>query len=343
MSGSETRPPAAVIFGCKGARLGGDERRFFAETQPLGFILFKRNCETPEQLRALVADLRESVGRPGAPVLVDQEGGRVARLTPPHWREAPAAAVFGALAQRDLAAAREAARVNARLIAAELHDLGIDVDCIPLLDVRAPGLHDSIGDRAFADDTDVVAALGRAVCEGLLAGGVLPVVKHVPGYGRALVDSHVELPVVDAARADLEAVDFAPFKALNDMPLAMTAHVLCRAVDGNAPATVSPLVVGEVIRGFIGFDGLLMTDDLSMEALGGAIGARAHAALAAGCDVALHCNGKLDEMREVAAAVRPLDDAGLERWRRAAAMRQAPEPFDAAAALARLDALLAGL
>ena len=330
-----------MIFGCAAARLGDDERRFFADAQPLGFILFKRNCETPDQLRALIADLRDSVARADAPVLIDQEGGRVARLTPPHWRAAPAAARFGDLARRDLTAAREAVRLNARLIAAELDDLGIDVDCIPLLDVRAPGLHDSIGDRAFADDADTVAALGAEVCEGLMAGGVLPVIKHLPGYGRSRVDSHVELPVVDAARVDLEAIDFAPFRTLNDMPLAMTAHVLCRVIDGDAPATVSARVVGEVIRGFIGFDGLLMTDDLSMEALGGAIGERAQAALAAGCDVVLHCNGKPDEMREVAAAVRPLDDAALARVAAAEALYREPEPFDVAAALARLDALLA--
>ncbi len=343
MSGSDAPAPGAAIFGCAGCEISGAEKKFFAAAQPLGFILFKRNCETPDQVRALVGDLRASVGRGDAPVLIDQEGGRVARLVPPHWRASPPGEVFGRLAARDMAAAREATRLNARLIAAELHDLGIDVNCIPLLDVRAPGLHDSIGNRAFSDDAAVVAALGRAVCEGLLAGGVLPVIKHLPGYGRAQVDGHIELPVVDAPRADLERVDFAPFRAFNDIPLGMTAHVLCRAIDGDAPATVSATVIGEVIRGFIGFDGLLMTDDLSMEALGGTIGERAAAALAAGCDVALHCNGEMDDMEAVVGASGRLTPEGLARWRRAATLRRAPEPFDAAAAQARLDALLAGL
>ncbi len=343
MLSSDAPAPGAAILGCAGCELSGAEKKFFAGAQPLGFILFKRNCKTPDQVRALVGDLRASVGRGDAPVLIDQEGGRVARLAPPHWRASPPGEVFGRLAARDMAAAREATRLNARLIAAELHDLGIDVDCIPLLDVRAPGLHDSIGDRAFSDDAGVVAALGRAVCEGLLAGGVLPVVKHVPGHGRALVDSHHALPVADAPRADLEAVDFAPFRDLNDMPLGMTAHLLYPAIDADAPSTTSATVIGEVIRGFIGFDGLLMTDDLSMKALGGSIGERAAAALAAGCDVALHCNGEMDEMEAVAGASGRLTPEGVRRWRRAAALRRAPEPFDAATAQARLDALLAGL
>lgn len=341
MSRHAISPPTAVIFGCAGLRLEPEEQRFFAKVQPLGFILFARNIEAPDQVRALVTSLRESVERADAPVLIDQEGGRVARLKPPHWRVAPAAARFGDLAHLDAALGREAVGLNARLLAAELHDLGIDVDCVPLLDVRTPGLHDAIGDRAFSDEPGMVADLGRAVCEAMLAGGVLPVVKHVPGHGRALVDSHVALPVVDAPRADLEAVDFAPFQALNHMPLAMTAHVLYRAYDGDNPATASLAVVRDVIRGFIGFDGLLMSDDLSMEALGGTIGARATAAIAADCDVALHCNGKMPEMEEVGDAVGHLSDAGVARWTRAAAMRSAPQPFDRAEAFARLDALLA--
>ena len=243
MSRRDIHTPAAVIFGCAGTRLAPEERRFFADANPLGFILFARNCETPDQVRALVTSLRDTVDRADAPVLIDQEGGRVARLKPPHWRAAPAAARFGDLARLDTKLGCEAASLNARLLAAELHELGIDVDCVPLLDVRAPGLHDSIGDRAFSDDPATVTSLGRAVCEAMLAGGVLPVVKHVPGYGRALVDSHLALPVVDVPRADLEAVDFTPFRALNDMPLAMTAHVLCRALDGDNPATSSPTVV----------------------------------------------------------------------------------------------------
>ncbi len=338
---STARTPAAVIFGCAGTRLDPDERRFFADAAPLGFILFARNCESPDQIRVLVSGLRESVGRADAPVLIDQEGGRVARLKPPHWRAAPAPARFGELARRDAALGREAVGLNARLLATELHDLGIDVDCVPLLDVRAPGLHDVIGDRAFSDDAEVVADLGRAVCDGMLAGGVLPVVKHMPGHGRGLVDSHKELPVTDAPRAELEAVDFHAFRALADAPLGMTAHVLYRTIDADAPATTSAIIIREVIRGLIGFDGLLMSDDLSMEALGGTIGARAQAAIAAGCDVALHCNGRMAEMAEVRDSVGPLSDAGAARWSRAAAMRRAPEPIDRDAARARLDALLA--
>ncbi len=338
---SAARPPRAVIFGCAGLTLEDEERRLFAACNPLGLILFARNVQSPAQVAGLVGAFRESVGRADAPVLIDQEGGRVARLGPPHWRAPPAARCFGTLAARDRAVAAEAAVLNSRLIAAELAPLGIDVDCLPVLDVPAPGAHDIIGDRAYGRDAGIVAFLGRAACRGLLAGGVLPVIKHVPGHGRAVADSHLALPVVDADTATLEAVDFAPFRALRDMPLAMTAHIVYRAVDAALPATLSGRVIGDVIRGAIDYDGLLMTDDIGMAALSGAPRDRAAAALEAGCDVVLHCNGDLAEMRDVAAVVGPLSDAAAVRAARAQSARRAPEAFDVRDGAARLEELLA--
>ena len=332
-------PPLAVVFGLAGPRLGEAERRFLAEVRPLGFILFARNCETPDRIRALIADLRACVARDDAPVLIDQEGGRVARLKPPRWRAAPAAARFGVLDARDPGRAAEAARLNARLIAAELAALDITLDCLPVLDLADPEGHDVIGDRAFSHDPETVARLGAAACDGLLADGVLPVVKHMPGHGRARADSHHALPVVDAPLDLLRATDFAPFRALADAPWGMTAHVAYSALD-DRPATVSRRVIGDIIRGEIGFNGVLVSDDLAMEALSGGPGERAAAALAAGCDIALHCSGELDAMRAVAAAARPLDDAALGRLAAAEARRGAPGPFDFEAARARLDALL---
>jgi beta-N-acetylhexosaminidase len=339
LSAREVRPPRAVVLGCHGTVLGDEERRFFGEADPLGFILFRRNCETPDQVRALVASLRGTVGRDDAPVFIDQEGGRVARLEPPHWRAPPPAALFGVFATEDPEAASEAVRLNARLIAAELTDLGISIDCVPVLDVPVEGASDVIGDRAFGADPSLVARLGRDVSEAMIESGVLPVIKHMPGHGRALLDSHHELPRVEAPLELLRETDFAPFRALADAPWGMTAHVIYSAVDDKA-ATVSSRVVEEVIRGDIGFQGVLFSDDLSMNALGGSLGERAVASLAAGCDVVEHCNGKLDEMREVVAAVGPLDDAALARLAAAEARRGAPEPFDRGAALARLATLL---
>lgn len=339
--GSPGRMPRALILGCAGPELGPEEGRFFAAADPLGFILFARNCRDPEQVRRLVDDLRGAVGRASAPVLIDQEGGRVTRLGPPHWRTPPPAARFGELYRRDPAAGTLAAEVNARLIAADLGEAGIDVDCLPVLDLRRPETHEAIGDRAFDGDPEVVAALGRAVCRGLVEGGVLPVIKHVPGHGRARVDSHVDLPAVEADRDELAATDFAPFKALADMPWAMTAHVVYTAIDAAAPATVSATVIGDVIRGEIGFDGLLLSDDLSMAALSGDVAERAQAALAAGCDVALHCNGERAEMEALAGAVGPLSEAAERRFERGRASVAAPEPMDRAALEARLEALLA--
>ncbi len=334
-------PPRAVIFGCHGLDLGGDERRLFSAADPLGFILFERNCHGPQQVRDLVQALREAVGRADAPVLIDQEGGRVCRLKPPGWRAPPPARRFGALAAQDRDAGREAARLNARLMAVELAGLGISVDCAPVLDIPATGSHDIIGDRAYGRDAETVAALGAEVCRGLLAGGVLPVIKHMPGHGRARSDSHRELPTVDARREQLAALDFRPFRALNAMPWGMTAHVLYADIDPDLPATVSKLVIAGVIRDEIGFDGLLLSDDLCMKALSGSFAERTMAALDAGCDVALHCSGEINEMEQVAAAAPVLRDAALARIARGEEMRRAasePAPADMAA---RYDALMA--
>jgi beta-N-acetylhexosaminidase len=329
-----------VIYGCAGPTLSAAEAAFFRDADPYGFILFKRNCQAPDQVKALVAELRATVGRTTAPVLIDQEGGRVARLKPPHWRKAPPAAVFGDLARTSLAAARRAVRLNARLLAAELMDLGIDVDCAPVLDVPVAGAHDIIGDRAFARDPALVAELGREAVEGFLDGGIMPVVKHVPGHGRAAADSHLDLPIVETDRATLEASDFLPFRQLNDAPWAMTAHVLYRAIDPEAATSVSPRVVGEVIRGHIGFNGVLLSDDLSMKALSGDFGDRTRAVLAAGCDLVLHCNGEPEEMAAIADAVEPLSDDALKRLARAEARRRKPEGVDRRAMLDELTALL---
>jgi beta-N-acetylhexosaminidase len=336
-----TAPPRAVIFGCSGPRLAASERRFFAAADPLGFILFRRNCVDPGQTRELVSSLRAAVGRADAPVLIDQEGGRVQRLMPPHWRRAPAPAAFRGIARRDPSRAREAARLNARLMAEEMFRLGVSVDCAPVLDVPAAGAHPVIGDRAAGDTPELAALLGGAACEGLLDGGVLPAIKHVPGHGRASMDSHAALPLVAAPRAELERVDFAPFRALAGMPWAMTAHVLYADLDPAAPATLSPRVIRDVVRGSIGFSGFLVTDDISMGALAGPLEERARAALAAGCDAVIHCNGDAAEMEALAAACGPLGAESLARFRRGESMRRAPKPFDREAALGRLAELMA--
>lgn len=332
---------SAFISGCAGPTLTAEEAAFFRATRPWGFILFARNCETPDQIRALTAALREAADRPEATVLIDQEGGRVQRLGPPHWPAYPAGRVFGELHARDRATGLRATRLGARLIAHDLLDLGIDVDCLPLLDVPVEGAHDVIGRRAYGTTPDVVTELGRAAATGLLDGGVLPVIKHIPGHGRAGVDSHHHLPVVTTSRAVLEATDFPPFRASADLPLAMTAHVVYTAIDADRPATTSKTVIDEVIRGFIGFDGCLMSDDLSMKALAGTLAERTAAALDAGCDLVLHCNGDLAEMREVAAHCRPLEGDALRRALRAEAMRRRPALLDvveAREAFARLTA-----
>ncbi|HWA02852.1 MAG TPA: beta-N-acetylhexosaminidase [Rhizomicrobium sp.] len=331
-----------AIYGCAGPVLSAQERRFFAEARPWGFILFARNVVDRPQLRELVASLREAAGDAAAPVLIDQEGGRVARLRPPGWSARPPAALFGALHARDPDAAREAVHLNTRLIAFDLAEAGINANCIPVLDVPVEGSDAIIGDRAFSRDPAVVADLGASAVEASLKGGVLPVMKHIPGHGRASADSHLALPHVDAGAEALGATDFRTFHALRRCPMAMTAHVVYDAIDPLNPATTSAAVIRDVIRTQIGFDGLLMSDDLSMNALSGPISGRARAALFAGCDVVLHCNGKMEEMREVAEEAKPLDGLPLERARKALAHLREPEPFDPRAAAARL-AELAGL
>jgi beta-N-acetylhexosaminidase len=332
--------------GCAGTELSDQERTLFRDADPLGFILFSRNCGTPAQVRALVAELRACVGRDDAPVLIDQEGGRVARLGPPHWRPSPAAGRFATLARRDRAAATEAARLNARMMAAELRDLGITVDCAPVLDMPQPNADPVIGDRAYGDAPEQIAALGAAVCEGLLAGGVTPTIKHLPGHGRAAVDSHKALPIVEAALDALDLTDFAPFRAVAGMPFGdalwgMTAHVVYSAVDPEAPATTSAPVIEEVIRGTIGFAGFLISDDVEMNALSGRPGERAAAALAAGCDAVLHCSGDLESMSEVLAAAAPLGDIAAERLARAAAARPQPQVLNIDEAEKRLVDIMA--
>ncbi len=329
----------ALIVGCAGLRLEADERAFLRDADPWGLILFRRNCADPDQVRALVAEFRSAVGRDDAPVLIDQEGGRVQRLGPPHWPKYPAARAFATLAANDPLAARELARLGARLIAYDLKGLGITVDCLPVLDVPVSGAHDIIGDRAYGTAPDQVARLGRAAAEGLLAGGVLPVIKHIPGHGRAAADSHADLPVVAATREELEATDFLPFRTLTDMPLAMTAHVVYTAIDPRRPATTSRTVMREVVRGVIGYRGLVMTDDLSMNALKGTLGERARASIRAGCDVVLHCNGTVAEMTEVAAETPKLVGKAARRAEAALdRIRHAPEPFDIDGARARFSA-----
>ena len=306
----------AAIFGVSGQVLTSEERAFFRDVQPLGFILFARNVADPDQMRRLVNDLRASVEHAEAPVLIDQEGGRVQRLKPPHWRAASAAAKFGALASQRAGDGSKAVFLNHQLIGAELAALGVDVDCAPLIDVHQPGAHDVIGDRAFSGDPEQVATLGRAAAEGLMSAGITPVIKHIPGHGRSMVDSHHDLPRVTTSHAELARIDFVPFKRLRDLPWGMTAHIVYEAIDKEMPATLSAKVIAEIIRGEIGFDGLLLSDDLSMKALRGTLGELAKQSIAAGCDIALHCNGKMEEMVQVAAGAPPLSKAGLERYTR---------------------------
>ena len=321
----------AFITGLSGLNVSANERAFLREARPWGLIIFKRNVSTPQQVTELTSAFRDAVGWQ-APVLVDQEGGRVQRLGPPHWPAYPAGAVYGALFDREVSSGLAAARLAGHLIAADLRVLGIDVDCLPLADVLTAGADPVIGDRAYGSEPGKVAAIAGAIAQGLLAGGVLPVVKHLPGHGRATADSHHKLPVVDTDRATLEATDFAAFRPLASLPLGMTAHVVFSAIDPVAPATTSVTMVREVIRGFIGFRGLLMSDDVSMKALSGTIAERSGAAFAAGCDVVLHCNGILSEMAAVAGQAPVLAGEAARRAGAALAQRKAPEQFDVEAA-----------
>ncbi|MCS0505291.1 beta-N-acetylhexosaminidase [Ancylobacter mangrovi] len=334
--------PRAFITGCAETRLSAQETDFLREARPWGLILFRRNVETPEQVAALVSAFRDIVGRPEAPVLIDQEGGRVQRLGPPHWPAYPPAGTFAAIAETgEGPRAVEAARLGARLMAEDLAALGINVDCVPCADLRLPEGHGIIGDRAYGATPDEVVPLARAVAEGMMSGGVLPVLKHIPGHGRARADSHLSLPVVETPRAVLEATDFEPFRRLNDLPLGMTAHVVYAAIDAERPATTSRRMIEEIIRGEIGFDGALMSDDLSMGALEGSLADRAEASFAAGCDLALHCNGDFAEMREVASRSPLLAGEAARRCEAALARLAQPHKIEQAQARAHFSDMIA--
>lgn len=329
----------AFVSGCSGLVLDDEERRFFRDADPWGLILFGRNVSAPDQIRALTAEFRAAVGRDDAPVLIDQEGGRVQRIRPPLALSHPPARRYGALHAADAEAGVTAARIGAELMAGELLALGVTIDCLPVLDLPVDGMTHAIGDRAYADAAEAVAALGGAVVEGMLAGGVLPVIKHMPGHGRATVDSHYHLPKVNADRATLETTDFAPFRALAGSPIGMTGHIVFEAIDAERPATLSPIVLAEIVRGYIGFDGLLLSDDLSMKALSSSLGENAAGAIAAGCDIVLHCNGDMGEMRDVAAAAPRLDGRSAERAARALRLVAGRRAVDLAALADERDRL----
>ena len=331
----------AAIYGLEGLKMTAAERDFFRDAEPAAFILFKRNCGDPGQMLALTDSLRDLAGRDNLPILIDQEGGRVARMRRPEWPDFPAAERFALLYRAAPSSAIEAVRSNARALALMLRQAGVNVDCLPLLDVRQPGATDIIGDRALGNEPMQVAALGRAVLDGLASAGVVGVVKHMPGHGRALVDSHKELPVV-TADADALDVDLAPFERLSWAPMGMTAHVVYSLWDDERPASLSPIVIHDIIRTRIGFDGWLMSDDIGMEALEGDFGSRAAGVVAAGCDAALHCSGKMEEMVAVAKAVPAMTDKGIERLERAMASVNAQDDgIDFAEAIAKRDELLA--
>jgi len=331
----------AFISGCSSTRLTEGERAFFRDVRPCGLILFRRNCENPEQVRALVDAFHEEVGSDEPLVLIDQEGGRVQRLAPPLWRRYPSGRFFGGLHARDPEMAWRRRALGARLIARDLAALGITVNCAPVLDVPVPGAHDVIGDRAYGTTVSQVAALGRAVAEGYLEGGILPVIKHIPGHGRAGADSHHALPVIDASRAELAETDFQPFRAMADMPLAMTAHILIPAIDPALPASISSTIIHDVIRSEIGFDGLLMCDDIGMKALSGGVDTLSRAVLDAGCDVVLHCNGNFAEMTAVADVTPVLSGDTARRFAAARNRLTDPAPFDEERAFALLGEGLA--
>jgi beta-N-acetylhexosaminidase len=333
----------AFITGLAGTTLMAAERDFIRAERPWGFILFRRNIDTPAQVAALTAEVRNVLGEPDAPFLVDQEGGKVQRFRPPNWPLYPAGAAFGRLYDAEPALGLRAARLSARLIADDLAKVGVTVDCLPLADVPVPGADDVIGDRAYGEEPKKVAAIARAVTQGLEEGGILPILKHIPGHGRATADSHLRLPVVDAPKSELESIDFAAFKPLADLPMAMTAHVVFSAYDPAQPATTSATMIERVIRGLIGFQGLLMSDDVGMNALAGSIAERTKALLAAGCDMVLHCSGELPEMQQVARETPELSGTALQRAKAALASRRTAKTLDRVAARAELDELIGRL
>ncbi|KZK98525.1 MULTISPECIES: beta-N-acetylhexosaminidase [unclassified Pseudovibrio] len=316
----------SFISGCFGPELSAEDKVFFRDQQPFGLILFARNMETPAQIRRLCADFREAVGRADAPVFIDQEGGRVQRFGAPHVPVYPAAGTIGRLYAQDVEAAKRAAYLHALLIGLDLRDLGLNANCIPCLDMPIEGASNIIGLRAYGSDAALVSDLGRAAMDGCLAAGVMPVMKHMPGHGRALVDSHLSLPEVTSPLEELEARDFLPFKSLRDCPMGMTAHIVFKEIDGDHPVTQSSYAIQKVIREAIGFDGVLISDDISMKALGGDLKSRVEKIVAAGCDLVLHCNGELDEMKVVASAVPEIDGKRAERIK--AAMQRNTQVFD---------------
>ncbi|MGE3624180.1 MAG: glycoside hydrolase family 3 N-terminal domain-containing protein [Bdellovibrionales bacterium] len=338
---SSHRRPLPVVFSCSGESLTSPERRFFGETNPFGFILFQRNCNSRDQVRWLIKELRQVTGRQDVPILIDQEGGRVSRLQPPQWPTHPPARLFGIMYERDPEWGTEAMRLYARIVADELWQLGINVDCAPVLDLFMEGATSAIGDRAISRKPAVVAALARVWSETFLANGILPVIKHLPGHGRMSLDPHQLAVRIGATRAELESDDFVPFELLKDMPLGMNSHAVFTALDADAPASLSAKVTENVIRGSLGFDGLLFSDDLNMKALKGAPADLAQSALAAGADVALWCNGTLPEMGAIATALQPMSDSSWERWMHARGMTRWPkDDYTPEADSARLDMLL---
>ena len=329
----------AFITGVAGPRLLDDEKAFLKESRPCGLIVFDRNIENRDQLKRLVADYREAVGSEQQFILIDQEGGRIQRMRAPHWNIWPAGARYGELYKTDPAAARQGAELVYQMMSEELLDVGINVNCVPLLDIPVAGAHDIIGNRALSGDLETIIELGRCVAQGNLNGGVLPVIKHIPGHGRATSDSHIALPTIEASRDILEQSDFKTFKALNNLPLAMTGHLLMTDLDPDLNVSVSKKIISDVIRDWIGFDGLLMSDDLSMEALSGTIGERGRDVVEAGCDVALYCKGVFDQMLDVAASVPDLEGKALQRFDLAYEQIKPPAPYDKELALDLLSRL----
>ena len=332
----------SMISGCAGLSLTDQETSFFKKNNPWGLILFKRNCDSPDQIKGLTAEFRSAVGRKDAPVFIDQEGGRVQRLGPPsaHWRKYPAGADYGKVYDRCKVLGLRVTRNIGRLMADDMHEIGITASCLPVLDLPQPGSHDVIGNRAYSMRVESIIALSRVHCVGMMEGGVLPVMKHIPGHGRSIVDSHHNLPIVATGRDELERTDFVPFASFADCPMAMTAHVVYQAIDSENPATLSRKVIKEVVRKLIGFNGLLMTDDLSMKALGGTLSEKVQRSQSAGCDIVLHCNGILDEMEEVASAALPLEGKSMRRAKQALRAQRKPTAYDKKQALNDLEAVL---
>jgi beta-N-acetylhexosaminidase len=344
LSENSAKRPKPVLFGCAGTRLTFIERAIFKEADPFGFILFKRNCESPEQIRYLILELQQATGRAPVNVAIDQEGGRVARLQPPHWPKYPAARAFGLMYERDPDWGIEAIRLYARVAAHELAKLGFTINCAPVVDLFNPEGTPALGDRAFSAQPAIVAALARALAETFMANGILPVIKHLPGHGRMKTDPHHMLPIIDALRTELSSQDFIPFELLKDVPLGMNSHAVFTALDPERPASLSPVVNNDIIRGVLGFDGLLLSDDLAMKALKGTPGDLARRALEAGNDIVLHCNGEASEMEAITRVLQPMGDASWARWQHAQAMvTPANAAYQPGEDAARLDVLLGGL